>query len=522
MSDPATVPCISCGADIPRTAKVCGYCGVRQPPPTQPAPAHERAAPPEAETAADVAVVPRGPAPETAVPPETVPGPAEAGPAVALPGGASVSPEPVPAQEPGAPDLPREEHPAPEAEAAPGAAMEATPKIVPTTMETADGDEEEEPTQVSRAVAAGVGAAGSTGRHLSGWATLVGGVLMVVAAFLPWIQIRTGPRFWTGWDYASQMRGIRKLFIWDFWSTGFSPFFTGLAVVVAGGLLVLIAVAMLAARGGGTLALRAAAKPWPVIIAGLALIVGITNLVASFRAAATEWAFYLPFVGALLGAVGVAIALIARAARGPIASEQLAATAGPATPIASRAARPQPPGKEEPGTATEPKHRSRFLLVVGIIGLVLAAGLAADTLTCGFGLQGWRSSPCRPDMAVFWVFNFAPALAFAALVWQFRVRGTKREHLGALAALAFLGTALCGWAMVRFDPHHDCGSLGQVLDRPSLWLSTTPSPAYGANFCAVEWGRVAGYTLLGLLLLLVLIVLLVVQLVRSRRRRRVV
>jgi hypothetical protein len=515
MSDPATVPCVSCGADIPATAKVCGYCGVRQPVPASPEPAPRPVEPGEGEAPPQAAIPPE-PASDAAVAPETVPGRAvpatEQGPATA---------EPVPTDQAGTAGIPKAELPPLGSGTAAPPVMEATPDMVPRAMDAAAEKELAEPVEWSPAASVGIASGGLSRRRLGGWAAMVGGVLMIVSAFLPWLRSPRSGAIWTGWGYVDRLLGIEKLFLWGFYSTGFNPFFTGLAVVIAGGLLVLVGLAMLRSRRARAFASRAAGRAGLVTIALLTLIVGFSSLISCHaRGVRPLYGLYLLAAATLVGVLGVAAALFSTAAEEPAAEETRGAEA--ATSAVPRRPGPRPFGAGEPETAPELRRRSRFLLVVGIIGLVLAAGLAADTLTCGFGLQGWRSSPCRPDMAVFWVFNFAPALAFAALVWQFRVRGTKRERLGALAALAFLGTALCGWAIVRFDPHHDCGSLGQVLDRPSLWLSTTPSPAYGANFCAVEWGRVAGYTLLGLLFLLVLIVLLVVQLVRSRRRRRVV
>ncbi|HUU61845.1 MAG TPA: zinc ribbon domain-containing protein, partial [Acidimicrobiia bacterium] len=86
----------------------------------------------------------------------------------------------------------------------------------------------------------------SSRRALGGFVALVGGALMVVSVFLPWLG-STGANV-TGWDAYTTLKdaGQNGFFEQHFFDTGFSPFFSGVVALIVGGLLAIVGLALIA------------------------------------------------------------------------------------------------------------------------------------------------------------------------------------------------------------------------------------------------------------------------------------
>lgn len=154
----------------------------------------------------------------------------------------------------------------------------------------------------------------SSRRGLGGFAALVGGALMVVSVFLPWFGAGGGSV--TGWDSVNtEITEIRST--GDFFKnpafaeSGFSPFFTGLSILIAGGLLVLIGLAMLASLRGGTFRLPGAGRFILVVLGLLIVIVGVANLASLYATGPgteflkPEYGLFVLTGGALIGLLGM-------------------------------------------------------------------------------------------------------------------------------------------------------------------------------------------------------------------------
>ena len=105
----------------------------------------------------------------------------------------------------------------------------------------------------------------SSRRGLGGFAALVGAALMVLSVFLPWFS--SGDQSFTGWDSVNPsladissadeavdtIAEAGNFFDVSYFdpASSFSPFFTGLSILIAGALLALISLAMLASLKGG-------------------------------------------------------------------------------------------------------------------------------------------------------------------------------------------------------------------------------------------------------------------------------
>ena len=152
----------------------------------------------------------------------------------------------------------------------------------------------------------------SSRRGLGGFAALIGGAAMIVSVFLPWIGGATG------WDSVNQelTSDITNVSTGDFFhnptfaDSGFSPFFTGLSILIAGGLLVLIGLAMLASLRGGAFRLPGAGKFIIAVLAVLIAIVGVTNLASLYATGdadvwSPEYGLFVLTAGALIGFLGV-------------------------------------------------------------------------------------------------------------------------------------------------------------------------------------------------------------------------
>jgi hypothetical protein len=152
----------------------------------------------------------------------------------------------------------------------------------------------------------------SSRRGLGGFAALVGGAAMIVSVFLPWFKAG-GPSY-SGWDAVvedvTNIGGTGDFFVNPaFASSGFSPFFTGLSVLIAGVLLVLIGLAMLASLRGGAFHLPGIVQ---VLLGVLALgiaFVGVANLASLYATGDTdifkpEYGIFILTAGAVVGLLG--------------------------------------------------------------------------------------------------------------------------------------------------------------------------------------------------------------------------
>ena len=152
----------------------------------------------------------------------------------------------------------------------------------------------------------------SSRRGLGGFVALIGAALMIISVFLPWFGTDAS---YTGWDAVvkdvTNIQGTGDFFTTPYFAdSGFSPFFTGLSVLIAGGLLVLIGVAMLFSLSGGAFRLPGF---WVFIVGVLALaiaIVGVTNLASLLatgdsNVVSPEWGLYMLTAGAVIGLLGV-------------------------------------------------------------------------------------------------------------------------------------------------------------------------------------------------------------------------
>jgi len=143
----------------------------------------------------------------------------------------------------------------------------------------------------------------SSRRGLGGFATLAGGALMIVSVFLPWFGGITG---WASVN--TDLASIRST--GDFYGNyaeGFSPFFTGLSILIAGGLLVLIGLFMVASLRGGAFHLPAVGKLIVAVLAIVIVIVGVTNLASLYATSDVdpEYGLFILTAGALIGFFGV-------------------------------------------------------------------------------------------------------------------------------------------------------------------------------------------------------------------------
>lgn len=153
----------------------------------------------------------------------------------------------------------------------------------------------------------------SSRRGLGGFAALIGAALMIISVFLPWFE-GAGSSY-TGWDAVvedvTSIEGTGDFYHSPFFaSDGFSPFFTGLSVLIAGVLLALIGLLMVFSLSGGAFRLSGF---WMFIVGLLALViavVGVTNLASLYATGDTdlvspEWGLFLLTAGAVVGLLGV-------------------------------------------------------------------------------------------------------------------------------------------------------------------------------------------------------------------------
>ena len=153
----------------------------------------------------------------------------------------------------------------------------------------------------------------SSRRGLGGFAALIGGVAMIVSVFLPWFKAG-GPSY-SGWDAVvedvTNISGTGDFFVNPaFADSGFSPFFTGLAVLIVGILLALIGLVMLVTLRGGAFHLAGIVQ---ILLGVLALgiaVVGVTNLASLYATGDSdifkpEYGLFVLTAGAVVGLLGV-------------------------------------------------------------------------------------------------------------------------------------------------------------------------------------------------------------------------
>ena len=165
----------------------------------------------------------------------------------------------------------------------------------------------------------------SSRRGLGGFASLVGAALMIVSVFLPWFG--SGEQTFTGWDsvnpsladISSADEAVETIAdAGNFYdnsyfdpASSFSPFFTGLSILIAGGLLALITLAMLASLKGGAFRLPGFGQFLLLVLGIVIAIVGVTNLASLYATGPgtefvkPEYGLFLLTAGALIGFFGV-------------------------------------------------------------------------------------------------------------------------------------------------------------------------------------------------------------------------
>jgi hypothetical protein len=156
---------------------------------------------------------------------------------------------------------------------------------------------------------------------------LVSAALAAACTFLPWLQIATsGHEQLTGWQIYERAAdvGENPILITEFFSSDFSPFFTGLATVIAAA--VLGAAALLVLMGPKTpQPARFPVPGWVRVTAAIAPVIavipGITNLASTTMVQAHPYLFLLQPALVLIpvftiaGWVGLAVAAGGAAAR---------------------------------------------------------------------------------------------------------------------------------------------------------------------------------------------------------------
>ncbi|MBU1225829.1 MAG: hypothetical protein KJ698_01275 [Actinobacteria bacterium] len=151
----------------------------------------------------------------------------------------------------------------------------------------------------------------SSRRGLGGFAAMIGGALMAVSVWTPWLDTQTDDP--TGWDiYTTLSDSGRNLFYeHNFFDPGFSPFFSGLTMLIAGGLLALIGLALLASVRGGAFSLPGAAVAVLDVLALLIFVAAAVNLFSLFTTGPgtgildPAYGLYLLAGGGLVGFIGV-------------------------------------------------------------------------------------------------------------------------------------------------------------------------------------------------------------------------
>jgi len=147
-------------------------------------------------------------------------------------------------------------------------------------------------------------------RGLGGLTALAGGLLMTLSVFAPWIHYPASTTTVTGWDTYQLAAGADKWFTQTaFAPAGSSPGFSGMSVLIAALVLVLIGAAIVfSVVGAFRLALGSSLLLGMVAL--LVFCVGCTNLVSLYTTAdqfvvRPGWGLFAMAAAALAGLVGV-------------------------------------------------------------------------------------------------------------------------------------------------------------------------------------------------------------------------
>lgn len=152
-------------------------------------------------------------------------------------------------------------------------------------------------------------------RGLGGITSLIGGTAMVGAVFLPWLGYPTLGSTMRGWDTFTLASGGESWFTQHaFDAYRVSPGFTGMSVLIAGGLLGVAGAVMLISLRGGVFRLRGAAVLVLRVLALLIFVVGGTNLVSAYVTADSglvtpQWGLFQAALGGLIGLAAVWLGL---------------------------------------------------------------------------------------------------------------------------------------------------------------------------------------------------------------------
>ena len=151
----------------------------------------------------------------------------------------------------------------------------------------------------------------SSRRGVGGFSALVGGILMILSVFLPWLGYPSAGSTVTGWDTYALTSGSARWFTQDaFRVDGFSPGFSGVSVLIAGGLMALLGLAMLFSLAGGAFRLGTAVLVVLGVLALVAFIVGGTNPASLFATGdpnlvTPEYGLFVLAAGSVIGLVSV-------------------------------------------------------------------------------------------------------------------------------------------------------------------------------------------------------------------------
>lgn len=151
-------------------------------------------------------------------------------------------------------------------------------------------------------------------RRTGGIAALTGGVLLILSVWLPWIKTPYDDP--TGWDVYQTLSdaGRNGLYEGNFFDESFSPFFSGMTVLIAGVVAVLAGILLLMTVKAAS---SAAFPGWAVVIAWIVaaavLLAGFTNAFSLFTRGPGRGlvdpglGLYVAFVGGLIGFYGIGV-----------------------------------------------------------------------------------------------------------------------------------------------------------------------------------------------------------------------
>jgi len=144
-------------------------------------------------------------------------------------------------------------------------------------------------------------------------AAIIGGAMMMVGAFLPWLKSGLGPGSMTGWDAYTMASGSERFFILNAFASDFSPMFTGMSVLIAGAVMALIGLYRFFRVRRALPPPPAAAKVAGALLLLAVIVIGLANLLSVFSFGPgrglldPDYGLYLVTGGAIIGSLGVVI-----------------------------------------------------------------------------------------------------------------------------------------------------------------------------------------------------------------------